>query len=344
MISQSSSSSSDSSLLDPSDPAYAIVQIEGSRFQNVPRRKTETGSCRGEKSSSRRCSLAVVSLAVSVVCLLLVALGLTLLLGFPRFFSGGFFDQGRVCMPCSQVSPSPLAEGESPMLQQLDIHQDKDGLESEAVCCASTPAQYATLFKLILKRQEGVKKLADIMGANDDSDSDGDNNTDTGGFRRRAVSAHLLTKPTSPDFVDEQGHSMQQWKSPSESPMSHLRGVKFHNHKLYVRSPGIYFIYCQILFNRAPPPPKDGDPNSRHLALLASHYVRRHSLLYPASSGLLLKARHTRASGQDDRHSSYVGGLFYLHAGDQLFVQVSVPELVSRDDRASFFGLFKVGN
>jgi hypothetical protein len=50
------------------------------------------------------------------------------------------------------------------------------------------------------------------------------------------------------------------------------------------------------------------------------------------------------SSGENDRHSSWVGGLFFLHPGDQLFVQVSLPQHVSHDDMASFFGLFKVGN
>ena len=104
-----------------------------------------------------------------------------------------------------------------------------------------------------------------------------------------------------------------------------------------MQRPGLYFVYCQILYNRAA---TDTHPHPK----LASNYVSRHSVVYPASSGILLKARHTRASGVDDRHSSYVGGLFFLHAGDQLFVQVSIPELVSHDDKASFFGLFRVGN
>lgn len=131
---------------------------------------------------------------------------------------------------------------------------------------------------------------------------------------------------------------IQQWKSPTESPGSHVRtGLKFHDNKIFVQTQGLYFIYCQILFNRF-----EGDDQTH--SRLASSYVQRHSVLYPATSGILLKSRHTRSSGEDDRHSSFVGGLFFLHPGDQLFVRVSVPQLVSHDDKASFFGLFKVGN
>ncbi|XP_070213281.1 CD40 ligand-like [Littorina saxatilis] len=244
-------------------------------------------------------------------------------------------------MPCDQISPNPLEEAESPNLQQLEIEDGALDGESK-ICCARTPAQYAALFKLILKRQEEVKKLADVLGSRgkdvDGEFGEGGDGSSVGSPAVSAVSAHLLTKPTAPQFTDEEGNVLQQWKSPSESPVSHVRqGLKFHDSKIYVQSAGLYFVYCQILYNRA-----TGDHHD--YPALASNYVKRHSVLYPASSGILLKARHTRMSGENDRHSSYVGGLFFLHAGDQLFVQVAVPELVSHDDKASFFGLFKVGN
>ncbi|KAL8596596.1 hypothetical protein ACOMHN_034967 [Nucella lapillus] len=333
-MSEISTSSSDSLCLDLSNPCDTIGEVDSSK--NLLNIDAKNGHCKGEKSSSSRCSLAVASLIISVVCLVGILLLFVCFHG--SFLSGKKSEQEKVCMPCSQVNPSPLAEGESPLLRLLDIQVDSDG-EPET-CCASTPAQYATLFKLILKRQEQVKKLADILGNGNDTDDVKDDGN--GVIGRRAVSAHLLTKP-SPPSTDEKGNSMQQWKSPQDSPMSHVRGLQFHKNKLYVQKEGLYFVYCQILYNKAPPP-KVMTPHAAYLAGLASHYVRRFSLLRPATSGLLLKARHTRMTGLDDRHSSYVGGLFFLHTGDELFVQVSVPGLVSHDPVASFFGLFKVGN
>ena len=139
-------------------------------------------------------------------------------------------------------------------------------------------------------------------------------------------------------LTEKHGLAMQQWKSPNESTVSHVReGLRLYDNKIYVQTPGLYFVYCQILYNRA-------HSDTFHHTKLVSNYVMRHSILFPSTSDILLKARHTRASGEDDRHSSYVGGLVFLHRGDQLFVRVSVPELVSHDDKASFFGLFKVGN
>ena len=129
---------------------------------------------------------------------------------------------------------------------------------------------------------------------------------------------------------------MQRWKSGAESPLSYVReGLKLEDNKIYVLTPGLYFVYCQVLYNADTPL----SPSS-----LVSSYVLRHSLAYPASSGILLKTRHTRYDKEADRHSSYVAGLVFLHKGDQLYVKVSAPELVSHDDKGSFFGLFRVGD
>ncbi|XP_076454341.1 CD40 ligand-like [Babylonia areolata] len=334
MMSQTSSLSSDSSVIDPSENAYAIVQVD-SDVNLLSRIKGDDAvHRRGENSSSRSCSIAVVSLCLSVVCLLAVAA--LFALTFYGTDGSAVSDQERVCVPCGHINPNPMVDGESPLLQQLEVYPASDD-GGEDKCCASTPAQFAALFKLIIQRQEEVKNLADILD-NENSDNDA---TDVA-MGGKSVSAHLLAKPNS-QAMDEQGRSMQRWKSPAESPVSHVRGgLTFHDNKLYVREAGIYFVYCQILYNRPEGPHQEEDSSAS--PQLASHYVKRYSLVYPSASGLLLKARHTRASGRDDRHSSYVGGLFFLHAGDQLYVQVSVPDLVSNDDRASFFGLFKVGN
>ena len=127
------------------------------------------------------------------------------------------------------------------------------------------------------------------------------------------------------------------WKSPSESPMSHVKGggLQFHGNRLYVQSPGLYFVYSQVLHSPSTAHALDTRP--------VSLYVRRYSILRPSAPEVLLKARHTRHLPARDRDSSYAGGVFLLHKGDSLAVQVSRPDLVSHDDVATYFGLFKVG-
>ena len=118
--------------------------------------------------------------------------------------------------------------------------------------------------------------------------------------------------------------------------MSHVKeGLRFNNNRIYVQSAGLYFVYCQVLYT---PSEAQADDST-----IASTYVRRFSILRPSAASFLLKARHTRHMPAEDRQSSYVGGVFQLYKGDTLYVQVSRPDLVSHDDVASFFGLFKVG-
>lgn len=333
--SECSTVSSDSSLLDGSDtsPPYAsVVEVESYLLEDS---KVNASRYKGRNCYRR---IAVVSLCISVVCLVVTSVlggcGLCYV-----YFGGVGNAHEKVCMPCSDVSSIPMEEFESPVSQMLEVTVGEDG---ESTCCAHTPAQYAALFKLILKRQEAVKRLADVLGSPNSMPGVGANGADdvkngptvkslTGG---NAVSAHLLSKPMT--AYPSEVSAIQQWKSPEESPVSHVRlGIKFHENKLFVQVAGLYFVYCQIMYHKA-------GENAFPQDIVASNYVKRHSLTVPAASSILLKARHT--SGDNDRHSSWVGGLFFLHVGDQLFVEVSSPELISHDDTASFFGLFKIGN
>lgn len=133
-----------------------------------------------------------------------------------------------------------------------------------------------------------------------------------------------------------QESAIQQWASPDSDPLSHIReGLHFHDSVIYVITPGLYFVYCQILYTGT-----DSVNDAKSQAV--SHYVIRNSTAYPPSQGILLKSRHTRYDYDNDRNSDYVGGVFYMYSGDKLFVKVSRPSLVSSDSLGSFFGLFKV--
>ncbi|XP_070211125.1 CD40 ligand-like isoform X2 [Littorina saxatilis] len=335
----SSTTSSESSL------PYATMIPNSSKEKLLPTFKPQSPrhhpkpfAKKGLRTPSRK--IALSAFLISLLCLLLLALSALLVFFYLKDLQGGVFQgHEEVCMPCDQVRPNPLSDAHSPLLDLLEVRPSKDVVDTE-ICCAHTAAQYAALFKLILQRQEEVKRLADVLGYHDDKrvGENGDVLRDPVASalgEHKAISAHLVHKPPSSSTADEPG--IQRWKSDAESPMSHVRqGLVFEdNNKITVVTPGLYFVYCQILYNKADKP---------LTSMLASSYVMRNSLSYPASTGILLKSRHTRFNDDTDRHSSYVGGLFFLHKGDGLFVKVSVPEAVSHDDRASFFGLFKVGN
>ncbi|KAK7090801.1 CD40 ligand-like [Littorina saxatilis] len=326
----SSTTSSESSL------PYATMIPNSSKEKLLPTFKPQSPRHHPKVRTPSR-KIALSAFLISLLCLLLLALSALLVFFYLKDLQGGVFQgHEEVCMPCDQVRPNPLSDAHSPLLDLLEVRPSKDDVDTE-ICCAHTAAQYAALFKLILQRQEEVKRLADVLGTQDGRLDKNEVLRDPEAIPsvlRKAVSAHLVHKPPS-SGADEP--NIQRWKSGAESPMSHVRqGLVFEdNNKITVVTPGLYFVYCQILYNKADKP---------LTSMLASAYVMRNSLSYPASSGILLKSRHTRFNDDTDRHSSYVGGLFFLHKGDGLFVRVSVPEAVSHDDRASFFGLFKVGN
>ena len=142
--SESSSSSSDSSCLD--GPLYATVDVGSD--ESLLQEKTKAPISTGRKSSHS--CLAVISLALSVVCFLVLLAG-GVLYYFCVYNSSTdhaqSFSDEQVCMPCDQLSPDPLAESESPFLRQLESHFDKE--KETKMCCARTPAQYAALFKLV---------------------------------------------------------------------------------------------------------------------------------------------------------------------------------------------------
>ena len=98
--------------------------------------------------------------------------------------------------------------------------------------------------------------------------------------------------------------------------MSHVAGgLKFLNNRFIVQSPGLYYVYCQVMYT----------PSTDDNAGLTSTYVKRYSVLRPSAPNLLLKARHTRHNPDNDRHSSYVGGVFQLHKGDTLCLLYTSP-------------------
>lgn len=131
---------------------------------------------------------------------------------------------------------------------------------------------------------------------------------------------------------------MQRWRAPEDSSFSHVRpGLTFRDNAIYVVSPGLYYVYCHILFDLED---EEKGSNSR----LVSSYVLRDSLISPEASGILMKTRHFRHDDVNDRHGNYVGRLVLLDRGDNLYVKVSDPSLVSSDEKSSFFGLFRVGD
>ncbi|PVD28705.1 hypothetical protein C0Q70_11299 [Pomacea canaliculata] len=320
--SMDSASSGDSS----GDSTYAVrveeqLLVKGGGFP-LPRQTQALGRRR------RLFVVAVISLVLSVISLLAVLL-ITAFVFFNNsdIILGGQQTQvaagEEVCLPCVQLNSDPVSGKGSSLLDLLDVRKDDES--KPTICCARTNVQFAALFKLIIQRQQMIQKLTDIL-----EPAGGHKIAKTGSSS--AVSAHLLIQAGT-----GQG-GLQQWKGPDASGLSHVRtGLTFHDNTIYVVTSGMYYVYCQMLYNNR------GDDNNEDVPQVVSSYVYRESLIDPVMSGIMLKTRHTRYSQQTDRHTSYVGGLVALHKGDKLYVKVSEPSAVSNDEKGSFFGLFRVG-
>ena len=78
-----------------------------------------------------------------------------------------------------------------------------------------------------------------------------------------------------------------------------------------------------------------------------SHYMFRENLLYPnAGAEKLLQHSETKcweSSLPYYETTSLLGGVFWLRAGDELYVSVSDLSIVHTDMKSTFFGLFKLG-
>ncbi|KAL8595614.1 hypothetical protein ACOMHN_025650 [Nucella lapillus] len=297
--------------------------------------------------------VAVVSLFISIFCLICVGgLSCWVFVFDERspFFppSSGLVGRERkeMCVPCLQVSPDPLdSVSGSSMWDEVTVRYDEEN--DTKICCAVTAVQYTALFKLILQRQQEVRKLADYLAdSNNAKEREGLPVAQQFNDPKAPVSAHLVFKHTNQRTADSENKYVQHWKSPAESPMSHLlHGLQLlkNGTRLLVQTSGLYYVYTQILYNPTSSPTTTTTTTTKPHFDVTSAYVRRYSILHPALPTFLLKSRHTRSDAAVDRDSSYVGGVVRLYKGDRLFVQVSKPELISYDEVASFFGLFKVG-
>ncbi|CAC5420618.1 unnamed protein product [Mytilus coruscus] len=76
------------------------------------------------------------------------------------------------------------------------------------------------------------------------------------------------------------------------------------------------------------------------------HYVYRWNVFYPNDGNeLLLKSVRTQCWAENrvyGDYTSYTSGVFKLSAGDNLYVKASKLDLISRDPKASFFGIAKL--
>ena len=126
--------------------------------------------------------------------------------------------------------------------------------------------------------------------------------------------------------------------------------VTYRHGRIVVPEDGYYYVYSQVAFLEVLPintgaggsnPPSYGTESPS-----LSHYLYRYNIIYPkGGEEKLVQNSITKCWGPNKafgEYTSYLGAVFHLRQGDEVFVKVSNLSMVARDPKSNFFGLFKV--
>lgn len=239
-----------------------------------------------------------------------------------------------LCLPCNDLILGPL-EHDNENIKLLNRKQE-DGIQ---VCCAKGFNQTSILMDLLFKRREKLHHAQDIIDSETNSkhnctvDEDGNHGKDHG-----RIAAHLLAG-VQPMTNGAPPYIIQNWDD--SGPTAYSSGVRVENSRIIVNTSGLYFVYSQIFFSNL----YKGQTTSNTSQALY-HYVYRWNVFYPNDGNeLLLKSVRTQCWAENrvyGDYTSYTSGVFKLSAGDNLYVKASKLDLISRDPKASFFGIAKL--
>jgi len=124
-------------------------------------------------------------------------------------------------------------------------------------------------------------------------------------------------------------------------PIAHISGkLSLHNDRLRIATSGLYFVYSQVYFEAVYGNGYQGTERNVY------HYVYRFNHIYPNGGRQLLMKNVVTQCWEPQKaywdYTSYTGAAIHLNAGDELYVNVTNINLVSRDSKASFLGIFKI--
>nr|KAG5693540.1 hypothetical protein BaRGS_019866 [Batillaria attramentaria] len=132
----------------------------------------------------------------------------------------------------------------------------------------------------------------------------------------------------------------------------HQEDLAFTNHVTYrhgrivVPDDGLYYVYSQIAFLEVLLDHSGSNPGPGTDSPSLSHYLYRYNIIYPnGGEEKLVQNSITKCWGPNKafgEYTSYLGAVFHLRQGDEVFVKVSNITMVARDPKSNYFGLFKV--
>jgi len=130
----------------------------------------------------------------------------------------------------------------------------------------------------------------------------------------------------------------QQPKSLSDSEV-----IGYKNGRLVTSRDGFYFVYSQVQFLTYP---ASDARLAGHTRVQLSHSIWKWNSMYPNDGNKMIAQRSLSVRWQladvaVDEQASYIGGLFEIQQGDQLFVQLSNYGILN-DTTTTFFGMYSV--
>ncbi|XP_029633496.1 tumor necrosis factor ligand superfamily member 10 [Octopus sinensis] len=241
-------------------------------------------------------------------------------------------ENEELCVPCDNLRLGPSIE-EDRFLDKLTRKDDPKGEQ----CCVESPKQLLDMLNLFIERRyrEEMAK-GNIKLSNEDSPGDKEN----------VPAAHMMgsIKSNVPSRVPGKQITIGEWIFNRD--LGFIQRAKYRHGRIVIPSTGVYFIYSQVSFLEVvdikqgnSKPPSTTSPS-------LSHYLYRYNLIYPhGGEETLIQNSITKCWGHNKsfgEYTSYLGAVFQLRQGDEIFVKVSNLTLLTNDPKSNYFGLFKI--
>ncbi|KAL3847946.1 hypothetical protein ACJMK2_018835 [Sinanodonta woodiana] len=236
----------------------------------------------------------------------------------------------ELCLPCDQIRLGPSLEED----MMLDAFVRKHSTDGEQ-CCVETPSQLLRMLELFVERkyrQEMAKGNIKLTSSSPAEQSD----------EKRPV-AHLMGSVQRPELPSVPGRQfpISQWIYDEDLAFYNL--VSYRHGRIVILTPGLYYVYSQVSFLEMF---GIGSNTAETGSQSLSHYLYRYNIVYPnGGEETLIQNSITKCWGQNKNfgeYTSYLGAIFQLRQGDELFVKVSNLSLIVRDPKQNYFGVFKL--
>ncbi|KAL8559053.1 hypothetical protein ACOMHN_008241 [Nucella lapillus] len=243
-------------------------------------------------------------------------------------------EREELCVPCREVRLGPSAQEEA-MLNVFTKRDSRDGQK----CCVERPAELLRLLELYINktyRQEIAKGNIKIRQSSSSEDSE------------TRPAAHLMGYPHRQDHNQVPGRQFPIGQWIYQEDLAFINHVTYRYGRIVVPEDGLYYVYSQVAFLEVISLPGASRPSSEHgtESPSLSHYLYRYNIIYPnGGEEKLVQNSITKCWGPNKafgEYTSYLGALFHLRQGDEVFVKVSNLTMMAMDPKSNYFGMFKI--